>query len=349
MRFIRQTGLLVLSLLCVVMGQALAQDVEKWHVTKQSPGSQDKLVYRLEYQGLFTAFVWTSLADVSFASARNKIKFDGKNSCELDMRLSTENFNTEDLYPFRYEWRSLVSPDLNKVFLVEEISKGVKEEYKATWLNWNNKEINFYRKRNQIKPENYDDTEDQMYGTETVESEQKIEWEKDGAKPVPDFLNQQTPLEGKYTYLVYDKSVKLASDLVLTDPLGLMYATRWHDYRASPVYDYDVSYKDEIRKYRIKELGRETVEIGSHQIPAIKVDVMRKSPDEAEAEGFVMVWLSDDNRRIPLKYEISAVLGWIRLNLTETSYNSYKKPQTCLDVNALRKMSKMKKLSTTLR
>jgi len=337
MHFINFCKICIFSFLLSVSGLVLAQNVEKWHVSRQAPENTDKLIYQLEYQGFFTAFVWTTLADVSFTSARNKTGFIGASSCLLDLRLSTENYSTEDVYPFRYEWRSLVSPDLGKVYLVEEISTGVKEEHKAVWLDWNDKKINLYRKRNKIEPDVFDDEEDEFYIVEPEVKKNKIEWEKDGAKPVPEFLNRQPLLEGKYTYLVYDKSVKLASDLLLTDPVGLMYATRWHNYRASPMYDYDVSYKDEIRKYRIKKLGRERVALGTGQIPAIKVRVMRTSQNEADEEGSVTIWLSDDNRRIPLKYEIDVVLGKMRLNLSEASFNRYKKPQTCLDVKALKK------------
>lgn len=330
-------------ILWIVLGgagvvQAQEQEVEKWHLTRAASASPDTLVYRLEYEGLFTAFVWTPLADVVFSSDREVSRFQGAPVCRLRMRLSTENHKVENLYPYRYEWRSRVSPDLGKVYLVEEISRGVKEEHNVAWLDWAGKEINFYRKRNIIEPDVFEDGEEGIYATEAKPQAPRVEWEKDGAKPVPDFLNQQPLLDGKYTYLIHEKSVRLETDDALTEPLGLLFAARWADYRQAPRQVFNVSYKDEIRQYRVEMIGRETLEIGSRAIPAIKVKLKRNNEKEAEDEGYVSIWLSDDARRLPLQYEIDVVLGSIRLKLSPRSLQRQKRVKTCLDVTALRKM-----------
>ncbi|HID49353.1 MAG TPA: DUF3108 domain-containing protein [Chromatiales bacterium] len=322
-------------------GTGNAQKAGKQHVTQQSVSGPDSLKYKLEYKGLFSAFIWTSLADVVFSSARETSPFQDVAGCHLRMRLSTEGYEVEKIYPYRYEWRSVVSPDLGKVYLVEEISGGVKEAHNAAWLNWPGGEINFYRKRNRIEPDVFAEDEDVEDGLvfDADPRLQEVIWEKDGARPVPDFLNRQPLLDGKYTYLIYDKSVKLAKDLRLTDPLGLLFAARWADYNRSSRQVVPISYKDDIRQYRIEKVGKEAVQIGTRTIPALKIKLLRDNEEEAEDEGYVAIWLSGDARRLPLQYDIDVVLGRIRLKLLEQSLKQTGRVQTCLDTASLHQRS----------
>lgn len=325
--------LFLVLIAALFIGQSTAEEkvYEKWKLAEQLHQGTDYLVYQLDYTGFFTAFVSATLADVAFFSDPKNELIDGQESCQLTMKLTTENHATaESVYPFRYQWKSKASPELDKVFLVEEIRGGVKEDYRASWLDWRNQQLELYRKRNQVLvyPEKAFQNEYELeFGDD--DNEPKLVWEKGGDKEVPPILDKFPVKDGQPGYLFYEQSVKLTDVDKVLDPLGLIYAARWHDVNTS-IATYNVTYRDEIREYRVKLLGKEILEIGESRVPAIKIDMMRAAEEEVEDEGFVVMWVSDDERRLPLRFEVEAPLGYFSVTLTEKSLKEYKKPMTCL-------------------
>jgi Protein of unknown function (DUF3108) len=63
----------------------------------------------------------------------------------------------------------------------------------------------------------------------------------------------------------------------------------------------------------ISSLRRESIQLGSERIPAIAVSI---TTDDAQSDKFVLRgWISDDNRRLPLRLTAQTELGPIRVDL----------------------------------
>ena len=63
----------------------------------------------------------------------------------------------------------------------------------------------------------------------------------------------------------------------------------------------------------IKALGREKIQIGSEKIPAIQVSL---TTDDPQSDKYVLrAWISDDDRRLPLRLTATTEAGPLRADL----------------------------------
>jgi len=326
--------LLVVFVLSFNVNVLFAEELEKWNLHSNNSGHSDYLAYKLKYSGFITLFIWKDLADVAFISNSQSGDFEGHTSCRLEMRLTTENYSfSESLHPYRYRWRSTVSPDLRKIFLVEEISEGKKEEYNINWVNWESDTIDYFRKRQLIVPETdvFAEEEYDNYFDAKVELP-KPHWEKDGEKSMPSYFNHLPNIEDSHDYLVYDKSVEFEQITEAIDPLAMLYSARWYNKNELNKPVFNVVHKDEIREYQLEILGEEMINIGDQEISTTKINIKRRNEKEAEEEGFISLWVSNDARRIPIRYEVQVRIGTMHVELTEKSLHEYNQPKTCFTV-----------------
>ncbi len=305
---------------------ANAAEMERWRLAETRVDGGEYLVYRLSYRGIFTAFVWKDLADLVLISGQRPITFERQPGCHLQLKLSTENYAVaEALRPTRYQRLSIVDPRLQRTLLVEEIEDSTEDEQNATWVNWADRRIELFRQRRQITDGSagffFDD--DDPYPAD-------VEWEKDGARPLPDFLNTSPLLDGKYTPLVYDKAIDIPDLESLLDPLSLIFAARRQVDDSSQERIFPVTYEDEIRYYRIHALGREDVDIAGTRLPAHKLEIKRTRLESAEDKGLLIMWLSDDERRIPLQFEIQAKVGKVKIHIRAESLRDNRNTDSCI-------------------
>ena len=324
---LRNSLLSIGTLLAVIVSlSANATEMEHWRLAETRVDGDEYLVYRLSYRGIFTAFVWKELADLALIAGRQPVRFEQQPGCHLQLKLSTENYSVaEALRPTRYLRRSIVDPGLRRALLVEEIEDSTEDEQNATWINWADKRIELFRQRRQISDDSagffFDD--DDPYPA-------KVEWEKDGAKPLPTFLDTSPLIDGKYTPLIYDKSIDIPDLEVLLDPLSLIFAARRHGDNPEQDLVFPVTFEDEIRYYRTHGLGRETVEIGGVSRPALKLQIKRTRIEGADDKELLVMWLSDDERRIPLRFEIQTKIGKIKIHIRPQSLRDNHGAESCL-------------------
>ncbi len=316
----------MLALIAGFTVAANGAEMERWRLAETRLDGGEYLVYRLSYRGIFTAFVWKDLADLALISGQRPITFEQQPGCHLQLKLSTENYAVaEVLRPTRYQRHSIVDPGLQRALLVEEIEDSTEDEQNATWINWMDKRIELFRQRRQITDDSagffFDD--DDPYPAE-------MEWEEDGARPLPDFLNTSPLLEGKYTPLVYDKSIDIPDLESLLDPLSLIFAARRQVDDSSQERIFPVTYEDEIRYYRIHALGREDVDIAGTRLSAHKLEIKRTRLEGAEDKGLLIMWLSDDERRIPLQFEIQAKVGKVKIHIRPESLHNNRNTDSCI-------------------
>ncbi len=303
-----------------------ATEMERWRLAEKTIDGDEYLVYRLSYRGIFTAFVWKELADLALIAGHLPVTFEQQPGCHLQLKLSTENYSVaEALRPTRYQRRSIVDPTLQRALLVEEIEDSTEDEQNATWVNWADKRIELFRLRRQTTDDSagffFDD--DDPYPAEP-------EWEEDGAKPLPAFLNTSPLLDGKYTPLVYDKSIDIPDLESLLDPLSLIFAARRHADNPEQDLVFPVTFEDEIRYYRTHGLGREDVEIGGVPRSAHKLEIKRTRIEGAKDKELLVMWLSDDGQRIPLRFEIQTKVGKIKIHIRPESLRNNHDTKSCI-------------------
>ncbi len=293
--------------------------LERWNL-QRPPENSEHLRYRLAYRGILTAFVWKELAEVAFTASAAISQQAPEPACELVMSLTTENNGfAEYLRPTRYRWRSFSDPVLQRALLVE-----VKEltdddrEHRVSWIDWKRRRIELFRLRKRR-------TVPGFLG----------DWEADGTGE-PDhrllrtLLRDEPPPRKGERRMSWARAVPIGAAITrLLDPLGFLYAARWHDYGRGDLVA-PVSYKKEIRTYRAHLLGREWLELDGVRHRVLKVEMRRRNDREAEEEGFMRVWFSDDSRRTPLRFVIDGFIGQIRLRILPESIARGSQPLPCV-------------------
>lgn len=297
-----------------------AEDYEKWNLQNREIPDTEYLSYKLSYSGIFTLFAWKDLADMAIYIQPKSNRFNGNKSCQIVMELSTENYSVaETFHPIRYQWRSTCSPDLKKAYLVEVIDKGKNDSHEVVWLDWSNRQFELYRKRElKATRKNYWDDNEFWNG----EPESDYVWEKDGKKGLPLFLSHYPKLEGERSYLIHRKSVDGLDIESAIDPLGMVYLTRQYDFSQGDDMMIDITVDDEVKLYRARFLGKDTIDIGSEKVVTLKIEVMLSNEQEAENEGWLKLWLSDDERRIPVRFQVDATAGEMKIEITEKSFRN---------------------------
>ncbi|VAW50927.1 hypothetical protein MNBD_GAMMA06-1612 [hydrothermal vent metagenome] len=305
----------------------LAGGITKWSLPKAKKPDEEFLLYRLSYSGFLTAFVWKDLADTVLSADSAPSKFNGQKSCRLHLRMSTENFLlAESFSPMRYHWRTTINPDLSRIFLIEEINENDDDLHRVVWLNRNKNQIEIYRKRKKMIPQFDENEEYDFYD----DNDADLAWEKDGKKQPPDFLVENPKIEDGLNYLIYDKAIKIEKNGSVFDPLSLIYSARWYDYGKVGDIDFVVSHKDGFRQYKVFFEDKEIVEIGSKSVNTLKIVIRRHKKESGENEGFMAIWLTDDERRLPVQYLVEAKLGEIRLKINALNFENYQAPVNCV-------------------
>jgi hypothetical protein len=316
-RFLKMSTVGLLSLVSTI--DIYAEEYERWDLMNSVVPGTEYLSYKLSYSGIFTLFTWAELADTAIYVQPDRKSFEGHNSCQTIMKLSTENYPiAETFHPVRYQWISTSSPDLKRTYLVEVIDKGKNDSHEVVWLDWSNRQFELYRKR-ELKPsnKNYWGNNDYDYWN----SEQQVEyvWEKDGKKSLPVFLSHYPELEGGRSYLIHRKSANGLDIEHAVDPLGMVYLIRQHDFHGNDDLVIDVTVDDELKKYRARSLGIETINIGDRKISTRKVEVMLADKAKADEEGWLKLWLTEDQAGIPVRFQVDATAGKMKIEITEQS------------------------------
>jgi Protein of unknown function (DUF3108) len=324
-------------IVCVCLnfsGIVHAGDIVKWSLAQAQKPHEEFLLYRLSYRGFFTAFIWKDLADTVIVADNKSYTFNKQKSCQFNLKMSTENFLISELVlPMRFHWRTTVSPDLSQVFLIEEINKNKDNSHDVVWLDQKNKRVEIYHKRKKVSVQTnadddfYDDDDDDSYEDET----EIMLWEKDGKHQAPEFLVDELRIEDELIYLIHDKTVEIKEKGFVFDPLSLIYSARWYDYDRIEKVDFIISHEDSFRKYHVHFEAKEKLKVGSKMADTIKVEIRRNKEEARDEEGFMVIWLSDDERRIPLQYLLEVKTGTIKLKLNAENLENYQMPVNCIE------------------
>ncbi|CAN5474771.1 DUF3108 domain-containing protein [soil metagenome] len=104
------------------------------------------------------------------------------------------------------------------------------------------------------------------------------------------------------------------------DAISAFYFSRTLDYSQSKIGDVihlQNFYKDETFPLDVKYLGKEDIEVSAGEFRCIKIQPSVKEGGLFKSEGDITVWLTDDERRMPVKVQSKIIIGSVDSDLTE--------------------------------
>jgi len=111
------------------------------------------------------------------------------------------------------------------------------------------------------------------------------------------------------------------------DVVSSMYYLRTFDlkkYRNGDVVLLQNFFDRETHDLQIKIVGRQTVNVKAGKFKCVVVEPVVKSGGLFKSEGRILIWLSDDDRKIPVKVSSAIIIGSIDAELT--SYRGLRGP-----------------------
>jgi len=108
----------------------------------------------------------------------------------------------------------------------------------------------------------------------------------------------------------------------VNDIVSAFYFARTFDYTQMEAGDkvhLENFYKDKVYPLDVVFLGRETIEVEAGVFDCIMVEPLVSEGGLFKSEGNIIVWLSDDELKIPVKVKTKVVIGSIDAELTEYS------------------------------
>lgn len=106
----------------------------------------------------------------------------------------------------------------------------------------------------------------------------------------------------------------------VNDIVSAFYLARTFDYSDMNINDrinLKNFYKDKVYDLDVKYLGKETIEVGAGKFDCIVVEPLVQEGGLFKSEGNIIVWLSDDELKIPVKVKTKVVIGSIDAELTK--------------------------------
>lgn len=271
-------------------------------------GASERQDYRISYRGVFTAYLWKDLADMSLYAFADSERFHGGDACRMTMTVDTGKYGfAEFSYPVHLRYDALLDEERSRVRLVSDHDAGVEDIHNFYWYNGEAGEMRGFRKRRYL-PVN----EQKKVGQDFFWEKQEYAWEADGEEELPEFLQPYPPVADGLSYLVHDRTVgDLDPDAV--DPLGMLHLLRSHDYRQQPRQILPVIHKHKPGFYEMQLIGTETLRVAGNRQDALHVR-MQKRANGPGSKGQLDVWLSNDEQRVILRMDIAAKVGKIRVD-----------------------------------
>ncbi len=105
----------------------------------------------------------------------------------------------------------------------------------------------------------------------------------------------------------------------VNDIVSAFYLARTFDYSKMKVNDkvhLKNFYKDSTYNLDVRYLGKETVEVPAGKFDCIIVEPLVQEGGLFKSEGSILIWLSDDELKVPVKVKTKVVVGAIDADLT---------------------------------
>jgi len=106
----------------------------------------------------------------------------------------------------------------------------------------------------------------------------------------------------------------------VNDIVSAFYYSRVIDYSEMKIDDtihLQNFYKDKVYDLDVKYLGKETIEVPAGEFDCIIIEPLVREGGLFKHEGNIIVWLSNDNLKIPVKIRTKIVIGHVEAMLSE--------------------------------
>ena len=76
-------------------------------------------------------------------------------------------------------------------------------------------------------------------------------------------------------------------------------------------------YKDKVHDLDVKYLGKETIEVPSGKFDCIIIEPLMKEGGLFKHDGNIIIWLTDDNLKMPVKVRTKIIIGHVEAKLSK--------------------------------
>lgn len=321
MKYYTHRIMLVLFIFFSLSFTLQAQEYVKWNLPQSQQNDAEFLLYKLSFSGFLSAFIWKDLADVVLLSEVDVKQFNGHKTCQFHLKVSTENYSIAEVFSaLRFHWRTQMGQDMMHLYMSEKINEGRKDRREVFFLDDKNNVIHSFRKRQKIiiNP-------DRNIFSEDDDIEAIYEWEKNGKVLLSDFIKDTLQLSNGMAYYVHKRSTEIEADLFYLDPLMVIHYARWSDFEKSA--SINVFFDGKMRTYELSNMGEGDVKIHNQTIAAVEIRIMHSAD-----EGYMTIWFSNDDRRLPLKFIVEGGYGSIKLEMDESLLNNKPQKTSCMNL-----------------
>lgn len=119
--------------------------------------------------------------------------------------------------------------------------------------------------------------------------------------------NQETGI------VVVDNNTRIEVPVGTHDILSFFYALRLFNLSPTKRSSIPVLVENKLKTVHVTSMKRETIDLGTRKIPAIALMITTDDPEPDKYQ--LRLWISDDSRRLPLRFAATTQLGPLRADL----------------------------------
>jgi hypothetical protein len=113
--------------------------------------------------------------------------------------------------------------------------------------------------------------------------------------------------------VIVDNSGRIEVPVGTHDYLSFFYALRMFNLTPTKRSSIPILVENKVKTVHVSALKRETIDLGTRKIPAIALMITTDDPEPDKYQ--LRLWISDDRRRLPLRFAAATQLGPLRADL----------------------------------
>jgi hypothetical protein len=110
-----------------------------------------------------------------------------------------------------------------------------------------------------------------------------------------------------------DGSTRIEVPVGIHDYVSFFYALRMFNLTPSKRSSIAMLVENKVKTVHVTAAKRETIDIGTRKVPAIALSITTDDPEPDKYQ--LRLWVSDDRRRLPLRFAAATQLGPLRADL----------------------------------
>jgi hypothetical protein len=251
-------------------------------VAAKVPTPGEQLEYTLKFRGVVTGFVELDIAKMIIAVEQKMARVDDSPAYVTSLQLTTEPYRKAEMfYPVRLNYRSWL--DARKLHPLVAVKSLKTRQHKAA-LMW------------------FDHTQGEAYHYQSDTSDGKAD-----SRPPPG-LKQTTALPDEQWDKLLETHRVAFEDSETLDYFSLLHRLRSMPLKPGEQHVFSTFTGEEIDVYGVKVKREQLVRAGWN-LPAFKVSLQKFDPHSGKKGDEVDLWLSDDDKRLLLRFYAERAFG----------------------------------------